>query len=59
MNHHDLKAEALVTKKSLIKRKTTKPPMCNRMTLSVDHLIDHCDKILFLCDELEKKENEK
>ena len=50
-----IKDEAKKTRRNLMKRKNTKPPMCNRLTMSVSSLISECDKVLWLVKKIEGK----
>ena len=53
-----IKKEAETTKESLEIRRDRKPPMCQRITMSVSALLNYCERALFLCNEIEKLENE-
>ena len=50
-----LREEADSTLDSLMRRVNADPPMSNRITVSVKGLIEYCKKIIFLCDEVNKK----
>jgi hypothetical protein len=52
-----IKKEAKQNKKNLLERKNMQPPMCDRLTMSLSSLLNECDKVLFLCKEIEKRDN--
>ena len=58
LNVETIKKEARITKESLELRQNRKPPMCQRITMSVSALLNYCDRTLFLCKEIERLENE-
>lgn len=58
LNVETIKKEAETTKKYLEIRRDRKPPMCQRKTISVSALLNYCNRTLFLCNEIEKLENE-
>lgn len=53
-----IEKEARQTKKNLLERQNRKPPMCNRLTMSISSLLDYCEKVLFLCKTIKKQKKE-
>jgi len=53
MNVETIKKEAERTKESLEIRQKKKPPMCQRITMTVFALLNYCNKVLFLCKQIE------
>ena len=52
-NPDAIKQKAEATRKGYMKRKNAKPPMCQRLTISISGLINYCDQVLFLCKRIE------
>ena len=52
-NADEIKQMAEVTKTGLIRKQKMKPPMCQRISLSVSAMINYCDQVLFLCKKIE------
>jgi len=55
-NVSKIKAEIETAKNILEKRQNRIPPMCQRITVSVSSLMNHYNRILSLCNEVEELE---
>jgi len=51
-----IKAETQTVKNILEHRQNVVPPMCQKITMSVTSLMKHYDRILYLCELVEKLE---